>query len=612
MKRFLLFALATIMFASCTDDAIDEQCGLPILDDRTLSVSFEGDDTRIQLNDAQQTIWTKGDLVSVFYRSSVNEQWQYNGDTGARTGDIIPVDSSIIPPVTNNRIVVVYPYNDAYYYNSDTYNVQAMLPATQHYLKDSYGLDGNILISSSEYNQILLKSVCGWLQLQLTGDGESITNITLKGNNGEQVAGEVYINSANATCTLASASTGSDGNDVGGTLVRPGTILTEVTLDCNKGITLGAEATSFYIALPPRTFTNGFTVDIKTAYGATITKSTNKSITIERNHIQPMQEVNIAEETSDDGGDTSLVNNKIYYTSSDGKRLFPNTAEDAVFGATFLSNVYKDGQGVLTFDDTITSIGNEAFRGCSSLTSITIPDSVTSIGDSAFAYCTSLTSVTIPDSVTEIGGSAFSNCDSLTSVTIGNGVTSIGNSAFWYCTSLTSATIPDSITSIGDSVFTYCISLTSIYGKFASVDKRCLIVDGKLLAFAPAGLTQYEISNSVTSIGDRVFWGYYSLTSITIPDSVTSIGTGAFNACISLTSITIPNSVTTIGAGAFAACSSLTSVYCEPTTPPTMGYDVFYNNASDWKIYVPSASVEAYKSAEYWSDYADYIEGHKF
>lgn len=349
------------MFASCTDDTIDEQRGLPILDDRTLSVSFEGDDTRIQLNDAQQTIWTKGDLVSVFYRSSVNEQWQYNGDTGARTGDIIPVDSSIIPPVTNNRIVVVYPYNDAYYYNSDTYNVQAMLPATQHYLKDSYGLDGNILISSSEYNQILLKSVCGWLQLQLTGDGESITSITLKGNNGEQVAGEVYINSANATCTLASASTGSDDNDVGGTLVRPGTILTEVTLDCNKGIILGAEATSFYIALPPRTFTNGFTVDIKTAYGATITKSTNKSITIERNHIQPMQEVNIAEETSDDGGDTSLVNNKIYYTSSDGKRLFPNTAEDAVFGATFLSNVYKDGQGVLTFDDTITSIGNEAF-----------------------------------------------------------------------------------------------------------------------------------------------------------------------------------------------------------------------------------------------------------
>ncbi|MBR2866447.1 MAG: leucine-rich repeat domain-containing protein, partial [Alistipes sp.] len=156
-----------------------------------------------------------------------------------------------------------------------------------------------------------------------------------------------------------------------------------------------------------------------------------------------MQEVNIAEETSDDGGDPSLVNNKIYYTSSDGKRLFPNRAEDAVFGATFLSNVYKDGQGVLTFDDTITSIGNEAFRGCSSLTSITIPDSVTSIGDSAFAYCTSLTSVTIPDSVTEIGGSAFSNCDSLTSVTIGNGVTSIGNSAFTRCNKLTSVDITD-------------------------------------------------------------------------------------------------------------------------------------------------------------------------
>ena len=689
MKRFLLFALATIMFASCTDDTIDEQRGLPILDDRTLSVSFEGDDTRIQLNDAQQTIWTKGDLVSVFYRSSVNEQWQYNGDTGARTGDIIPVDSSIIPPVTNNRIVVVYPYNDAYYYNSDTYNVQAMLPATQHYLKDSYGLDGNILISSSEYNQILLKSVCGWLQLQLTGDGESITSITLKGNNGEQVAGEVYINSANATCTLASASMGSDGNDVGGTLVRPGTILTEVTLDCNTGITLGAEATSFYIALPPRTFTNGFTVDIKTSYGATITKSTNKSITIERNHIQPMQEVNIAEETSDDGGDPSLVNNKIYYTSSDGKRLFPNRAEDAVFGATFLSNVYKDGQGVLTFDDTITSIGNEAFRGCSSLTSITIPDSVTSIGDSAFAYCTSLTSVTIPDSVTEIGGSAFSNCDSLTSVTIGNGVTSIGNSAFTRCNKLTSVditdieawckisfggstsnplcyahnlyldgelvtdlVIPDSVTSIGDYAFYDCNSLTSVtipdsvtsIGKFAFNDCTSLtsvtigngVTSIGIFAFSYCtSLTSVTIPNSVTKIGDSAFYYCSSLTSVTIPDSVTSIGYSAFencdsltsvtipdsvteiggyafNGCDSLTSVTIPDSVTSIGKQAFYHCDSLVSVYCKATTPPAGGLYMFSSNASERKIYVPTASVEAYKSAEYWSDYADYIEGHKF
>ena len=93
----------------------------------------------------------------------------------------------------------------------------------------------------------------------------------------------------------------------------------------------------------------------------------------------------------------------------------------------------------------------------------TIPDSVTSIGEQAFAYCTSLTSVTIPDSVTSIGGLAFYNCTSLTSLTIPDSVTSIGDSAFCNCKSLTSVTIPDSVTRIGKQAFDYCTSLTDVY-----------------------------------------------------------------------------------------------------------------------------------------------------
>ena len=179
----------------------------------------------------------------------------------------------------------------------------------------------------------------------------------------------------------------------------------------------------------------------------------------------------------------------------------------------------------------VTSIGDEAFAYCSSLTSVTIGNSVTIIGDSAFYGCGSLTSITIPDSVKSIGDWSFSVCSSLTSITIPNNVTSIGDHAFYYCSSLTSVTIGNSVTSIGDWSFEKCSSLTSV-----------------------------TIGNSVTSIGDWSFLECSSLTSITIPDSVTNIGDCAFSDCSSLKSVTIPNSVTSIGGGAFVWCISLMTI----------------------------------------------------
>ena len=112
--------------------------------------------------------------------------------------------------------------------------------------------------------------------------------------------------------------------------------------------------------------------------------------------------------------------------------------------------------------DGVTSIGDYAFYGCSSLTSITIPDGVTRIGKGAFRYCSSLTSITIPDGVTNIDKSVFDSCSSLTSITIPDGVTRIGESSIRTCTSLISITIPNSVTSIGNFVFSACPKLTNV------------------------------------------------------------------------------------------------------------------------------------------------------
>lgn len=152
-------------------------------------------------------------------------------------------------------------------------------------------------------------------------------------------------------------------------------------------------------------------------------------------------------------------------------------------------------------------IAGEAFKDCTSLTSVVIPNGVTSISCYTFEGCTSLTTVNIPDSVTFTlyTRSVFNGCTSLTTVNIPNGATSIADNMFNNCTSLTGVTIPD----------------------------------------------------SVTSIGNYAFYGCSKLTSVNIPDGVTSIDSSAFEKCSSLTSVSIPNSITSIGDSAFDYCSNL-------------------------------------------------------
>ncbi len=307
----------------------------------------------------------------------------------------------------------------------------------------------------------------------------------------------------------------------------------------------------------------------------------------------------------------------------------------------------------ITIPMSVTSIGYYAFDGCSSLASITIPKSVAKIANYAFRNCGGLTSITIKSTTPPTIGyysfvgvdmfvyvptgsvaaykeaehwSEFANIQAIvslvssgtcgdnltweltddgkltiegtgamysygwsdsplyshhefiTEVVIPAGVTNIGEGVFWDCTGLTEVTIPAGVTSIDNYAFSGCRNLVSV-----------------------------SVPESVRSIGVYAFQNCNSLTAINIPEGVTSILNYAFENCNSLASITIPAGVTSICSHAFWGCSGLTSIICNAVTPPAVEDEwTLYDVNRSIPVYVPTAAIEDYKSAQYWSEFTNY------
>ncbi len=251
----------------------------------------------------------------------------------------------------------------------------------------------------------------------------------------------------------------------------------------------------------------------------------------------------------------------------------------------------------------VTSIGDFAFWGCSSLTSVTISEGVKTIGEGAFFGCSGLTSVTIPLSVTSIGDDAFSYCSSLTSFVVDSAnqhytvmnkllYSRDGKTLIACPGGLTSVTIPSSVTSIGSYAFYGCsnlkITVDSANPIYASLDGALFNKAMTELIRGPGATSNYTIPSSVTEIGDAAFSGCYGLTSVTIPEGVKSIGDDAFYDCSGLTSVTIPSSVTSVGDWAFSWCSGLTSVTI-PEGVTTIGEYAFGDCSGLTSVTIPSS-----------------------
>ena len=351
--------------------------------------------------------------------------------------------------------------------------------------------------------------------------------------------------------------------------------------------------------------------------------------------------------------DTVQPDNEIWYTSTDGNIVKP-TRPDA-FGVNIVSNSCQEGKGVITFDGPVEMIGWDAFAYCMNLDEMCLPESVRLIGPEAF-ISSSLRSIVLPQSY-EMSRNPFPYCQrlesfyggyasednrclilhgalisfapsGLLSYSVPEGAISIFSHAFWGCNSLLSLDFSDTLEEIHTLAICEC-GLQSIYipynvgyieeaaivdcpisgfdGRYATPDGQALVFHDMLIAFAPGHeLDCYVVPEGVSSIGALSFH-YCGLKSVVFPQTLSYIGDEAFKDCFLLSDIVIPSGIEVLGNECFYRCEDIKTITVLAENPPQGGSNMF-GDTGDCPIYVPAASVEAYKTADVWSGYADRIK----
>ena len=264
------------------------------------------------------------------------------------------------------------------------------------------------------------------------------------------------------------------------------------------------------------------------------------------------------------------------------------------------AKIVEGGDSYYAYDDYYYTtsddvIGDNAFSGCSSLTSLTLPSCVTSIGGHAFEKCSGLTSLTIPSGVTTIDYYAFADCRGLTSLTLPSSVTSIGGHAFAWCSGLTSLPLPSSVTEIDWSAFERCNNLKECNCLLDSDLETCL-------AYSHDDWTKIPVDEI------KYYHNGQELTKLEIPSGVDKIGSYSFYKGVNLTSLTLPSSVTSIGSSAFEGCSGLTSVYVSWKSPLSIFASTFKDaNTEKCILYVPKGTYDDYWLSN-WGIFANIVE----
>lgn len=288
MKIIKFVALIFILgLYSCTQEEIINE-SQEISKGPEVTATFEQASSRTFLEKGKYLCWTAEDCISFYYKTTYNYQYQFDGETGNNYGGFINMtpSGSVITGINLDFNCAVYPYSKDNKVNENGIFTLNM-PAEQKYAPNSFGLGANIMVAKTkniEDTFLSFKNVGGYLKLLLYGKDITVKSITLQGKNGEKLAGKATVTPIyGGVPTLEMSSEATE----------------TVTLDCGEGVTLSTSAdnaTPFFLVVPPTEFTKGFTVTVTDTKGRTFKKSTNNSISIKRNVIKPMNEIEVVTE----------------------------------------------------------------------------------------------------------------------------------------------------------------------------------------------------------------------------------------------------------------------------------------------------------------------------
>lgn len=286
----------------------------------------------------------------------------------------------------------------------------------------------------------------------------------------------------------------------------------------------------------------------------------------------------------------------ILYLSDSSTVVIP----DNVLTQTLISDVYSGTVIACEIGDNVTEIGDQAFRDCNNLTSVTISDSVTTIGGFIFYECRNISELIIGDGLTgSFSTSDFSNSQPMPGIRhikIGNGYTSIANKALYYNTTIECFDFGNNIVTIGDDAFGDCNNLTSVTipDTVTTFGRTCFAH-----SMAPSSLT---ITSAVTSIGEAAFFDNLGLRNVKFNENAIMPAKEMFYYCRNLETVDLPSTLTNIRGDSFRFCNNLTSVTIRAVTPPNVIDNMLPFNDTICPIYVPAESVEAYKTAPMWKN----------